>query len=212
VAIGTNDINSGCAGRDMKRAIAILLWADMWATFAASMIGPIYAIFIGQIGGDLLDASWAYFSFMITGGLGMYLISKWEDRVKHKEKLLFLGYALGSLGLLSYVFVDSKATLIITQIILGISEAIIVPAWDAFYVHYLNRSHEGSEWTNWTSSRYVATAISVLIGGYIAATMGFKALFIVMFLLSLMAGFASLKLFRNPHWLGKDVGSIKGHK
>lgn len=78
----------------MKRGIKFLLLSDTWVTLALGMIGPIYAIFVEDIGGDILDASWAYFAFMITSGVVMYLISHWEDRVKHKEKLVTLGYCL----------------------------------------------------------------------------------------------------------------------
>lgn len=55
----------------MKRGLRFLLIADTWATLAIGMLGPIYAIFVEEIGGDLLDASWAYFAFMITSGILM---------------------------------------------------------------------------------------------------------------------------------------------
>ncbi|MFH1590343.1 MAG: MFS transporter [archaeon] len=107
----------------MKRGLKILLLADTWATFAVGMLGPIYAIFVEDIGGDLLDASWAYFSFMITSGVVMHLISHWEDRYKHKEKLVTYGYLLTAFGCLLYVFVHDQMTLILTQIVLGLAEA-----------------------------------------------------------------------------------------
>ena len=71
----------------MKRILKLLLLADGWVSLALGMLGPIYALFVQDIGGDLLDASTAYFIFMITTGLAIFLISKWEDKAKHKEKL-----------------------------------------------------------------------------------------------------------------------------
>ena len=103
----------------MKKGLKILLFADMWATLGLGMIGPIYAIFVQKIGGDLLDASWAYFAFMLTSGVVMYLIGHWEDRAKHKETLVTIGYVLATLGCLSYIFVNSQATLMVTLIFLG---------------------------------------------------------------------------------------------
>ena len=53
----------------MKKGLKFLVLSDSWATLALGMIGPIYAIFVEQIGGDILDASWAYFAFTMTSGV-----------------------------------------------------------------------------------------------------------------------------------------------
>ena len=71
----------------MQNGLKILIVADAFANLALGMLGPIYAIFVGEIGGDILDVGWAYFTFTFTSGVVLYLISKWEDRVLHKEKL-----------------------------------------------------------------------------------------------------------------------------
>ena len=185
----------------MKKGILWLLISDTWATLALGMIGPIYAIFVEQIGGDLLDASWSYFAFMVTSGIVMYLISHWEDRVKHKEKLITIGYALTAFGALSYYFVDSQLTLVFTQIILGVAEAIQVPAYDAMYSKYLDTKEAASEWGDWEAMRYIVSAVSVLIGGYLATWYGFKVLFIVMFGVSCFSITNSLNLWRKTKYL-----------
>ncbi|MBC8494827.1 MFS transporter [archaeon] len=185
----------------MKRGIKFLLLSDTWATFALGMIGPIYAIFVQDIGGDLLDASWAFFAFMITSGILMYAISHWEDRFKHKEKLVTLGYILTALGCLSYFFVYSQGMLIITQIILGIAEAVQVPAYDALYSKYLEKKKASSQWGDWESMRYIATAIAAIAGGYFATIFGFRALFLAMFGISCISIITSLKLYKNKKYL-----------
>ena len=50
----------------MRRGLKILLLADGTANLALGMIGPIYALFVEKIGGDILDAGWAYFAFMVS--------------------------------------------------------------------------------------------------------------------------------------------------
>jgi len=62
-------IISGIRQIFMKRGLRFLLIADAWVNLALGMIGPIYAIFVEQIGGDILDASWAYFTYMLTAGI-----------------------------------------------------------------------------------------------------------------------------------------------
>ena len=179
----------------MKRGIKILLIADAFMTLALGMLGPIYAIFVERIGGDLLDASWAYFTFMLTSGIVMYLISRWENHIKHKEKLIFSGYLLAAIGCLSYYFVYNQTTLLLTQVILGFAMAILSPAFDAVYAHYINKKREASDWGAWESMGYLVTALAALSGGYIANFYGFKILFLIMFFISLLGAFYSLRLF-----------------
>ena len=185
----------------MKRGIKFLLFSDAWITLALGMIGPIYAIFVEEIGGDLLDASWAFFAFMISSGIALYLIGKWEDKSKHKEKLVTIGYSLTALGCLFYFFVYNQTTLVITQIILGLAEAIQIPAYDALYSKYLTKKHYASEWADWEAMGYITTAIAAIAGGYVASLYGFKALFIVMFIISIFGVISSLKMFKKKKYL-----------
>src|SRR3989344_3306335 len=169
----------------VNKIIRLLLLSDVWANLAAGMLIPIYAIFVETIGGDILDASWAYFSFMISSGLVIFLVSKWEDRMKHKEKLVVLGGMLASLGYLQYIFVHNQIGLIITQVVLGLSVSIRTPSYDALYSVHLDKNKEASEWGSWESMYFIVTAIAALLGGYVASTFGFKMLFSFMFLFSL---------------------------
>jgi MFS family permease len=188
----------------MKRGLKVLLFSDAFMNLALGMIGPIYAIFVEQIGGDILDASWAFFTYMFTAGIVMYLISKWEDRIKQKEKLIFIGYALSSIGCFFYIFVYNQFTLLITQIVLGLSIAILTPAFDSVYSHYVIKKEEASNWGIWESMSYIVTAIAAIIGGYIADLYGFRVLFVIMFIISLFATFKSVSLFKKK----KDLNEI----
>ena len=181
----------------MRREIKILLLSDTWTYLALGLIGPIYAIFVEKIGGNILDASWAYSSFMITTGLVMFFISRWEDKAKHKEELVVVGYVLTSLGCLSYIFVKDEISLVITQVILGLAGALYTPAFDALYSEYLDSDEEASEWGLEEAMIYVIGAISALIGGYVAKFLGFRSLFIIMFIVSTFSVATSLHLLHS---------------
>jgi MFS family permease len=188
----------------MKRGLKILLYSDAFISLALGMIGPIYAIFVEKIGGDILDASWAYFAYMFTAGIVMYLISNFEDRSKHKEKFIIVGYILTNIGCFFYIFVYNQFTLMLTQIVLGLSVAILDPAFDAVYSHYVTKSKEASDWGIWESMSYIVTAIAAIVGGYIASLFGFKILFVVMFIISLFGTLKALSLFRSKKHLNLD--------
>lgn len=188
----------------MKNGIKVLLVSDAWINLAVGMIGPIYAIFVEEIGGDILDASWAYSAYMITAGVVMYILSKWEDHSKHKEHFVVLGYALTSVGCLLYYFVFNQFTLLLTQVVLGFAIAILDPAFDAIYSHYVKAKEEASNWGIWEAMSYIVTAIAAIVGGYIAEFFGFKPLFLLMFFVSLIGTVSSLSLYRGNQYLDSE--------
>jgi len=188
----------------MKRGLKLLLISDAWINLALGMIGPIYAIFVEHIGGDILDASFAYSAYMFTAGIVMYLISKWEDHVKHKEKFVIAGYILCSLTCLSYFFVYNQTTLLFTQVLLGISLALLDPSFDSLYSHYVKKSEEASSWGTWEAMNNIVVAISAIIGGFLANQFGFKVLFLIMFVVSLLGPITAIRLFRKKKYLHSE--------
>ena len=91
----------------MKNQIKILLTAEALINLAGGLFGPIYAIFVEEIGGDILAAGGAYSAYLFAAGILIYLLGRWEDRIKHKEKMIIFGYAITCLGFIGYFFVQS---------------------------------------------------------------------------------------------------------
>ena len=51
---------------------------DRFVMVAGAMLGPIYALFVKNIGGNLLDASCAAAVFFLTGGIVMLISGKYN--------------------------------------------------------------------------------------------------------------------------------------
>ena len=181
----------------MKRMLKILLLADACFIFAAGLLGPIYAIFVSEIGGDLLDAGWAWAAFMLTSGIVVFLLSRWENKVKHYEKLIIGGYAIRSLAVLGYVFVNNPLQLMIAQAFLGLGEAFTLPAYDALFTKTVEKGKEAAQWGDWEAMAYIVTAFSAIIGSAVATAFGFRTLFMAMFGVSVMGLLLSIRL--TPH-------------
>ena len=179
----------------MNRILKYLLVSEAFWMLSVGLFGPIYAIFVARVGGDVLEAAWAYAAFSLAAGFMIFFISRWEDHVKHKEKLVILGHAIGALGILGYLFVGSPVHLFIVQIILGIAEAIVAPAFDGIYSINLDRGRFASEWGMYDSMDYMVTGISAAAGGLIASILGFPVLFFIMFILSIASLVVSVRLF-----------------
>ena len=178
----------------MRREMNILLWASAMFMLAGGLFGPIYAIFVEEIGGDILTAGAAYSAFAIASGVLIFFVSRWEDHVKHQENLVVAGFGLSCIGYFGYLLIQNPLDLFIVQIIFGIGEAIGTPAWDGMYSKYLEKGKFVSEWGLWESMDYILAGISALIGGYLASLYGFKFLFVIMFALSILGLLISMLL------------------
>ncbi len=178
----------------MKKELKILNTVSAMFIFATGLLGPIYAVYVEGIGGDLITTGTAYSIYAIASGALIFFLSKWENHLKHKEKIMIFGYLLGCLGFLGYLFVGNATGLFIVQLILGLATAIRVPIFDSLYSKNLDRGKYTSEWGVWESLNLIFIGISAIAGAFIANAYGFDALFITMFAVSFLGAIISLLL------------------
>ena len=181
----------------MRKELKILLTTNALFVLAAGLFGPIYAVFVEEIGGDLLTAGSAYAAFAIAAGVLILIIGRWEDRVKHQEKLVMLGYALSCLGFVGLLFVREPIHLFIVQVMFGIGEAVLAPAYDGLYSKNLDRGKAASEWGFWEGTERIVMAVAAFVGGFLASVYGFRFLFLVMLGFSVIGLFVSGLLLKR---------------
>ncbi len=172
----------------LNKALRILLGTNAIILIASYMFGPIYALFVEKVGGDLLDASIAGGIYALAAALTTMLMGRFTDRIKEQELVVVLGYSILALAYLGFFFVDSTVKLLVVQAAIGFGEAIYSPAFDAVYSKHLATKRAGSQWGAWESMNYFTAASGSVIGGYIASVWGFPALFIVMSVLCAVSG------------------------
>ncbi len=166
-----------------NRKIRILLITNGLILVAGAMLGPIYALFVGKIGGSLLDASYAYGVYLFIGGIVAFFSGKYTDKVKENELIIVLGYAIIGVGFLGYIVVNSILSLLIVQVIIGLGEAIYGPAFDAIYTSHLDKKKAGRDWAAWETLNYFTKGLGAVSGGIIVTLFGFNVIFIIMGLL-----------------------------
>jgi MFS family permease len=177
----------------MKKIVLLLIFVDIIFTFGAGLYGPIYAIFINQIGGDILEAGIAWSIFMIVMGTLEIPFGKLVDRY-NKKLFLFISYALATLVIFAYIFISSVLELFILQIVVGIAFAIGDPAWEAWFSGAISRKERGFSFATFHALSSYSQAAAALIGGILAQFIGFKFLFIVGGIIGLMSVFLTLTL------------------
>lgn len=163
-----------------------LLLSDALYLISGALLGPFYAIFVREIGGDLIEAGGAFALFMLTAGVVVFLLARWEDKSRHPKKFIIAGYAIGAIGTAGYLFVNSSLSLFIVQIILGLSVALKDPAYDALFSKSGKR-HLALAWGEWEAMDYFALGIGAFSGAFIAQNLGFQTLFKVMLVMSIFS-------------------------
>ncbi len=171
----------------MHKIIKILIETSILCNIGFALLQPIFAIFVQQIGGDILEAAVAMGIFSIILGITTYIFGRIEDRRNIKNKLVVLGYSIITMSFLGYYFVRNPFDLFIVQIIIGFGTALLTPGWDALFTLNVTRGKEAVEWGLWDGSVHVSVGIFAIIGGIIAFSLGFKTLVLIMFVFELVA-------------------------
>lgn len=163
-----------------SRGLKILLVTNSFILLAGAMLGPIQAIFVGMVGGDLMEAGFASGIFSLVAGVTVLLSGRFTDKLKEPELVVVVGYIIMAAGFLSYLFVNSIVLLFLAQIVIGFGDAIYNPAFDALYSKHLDSEKAGSQWGVWEATNYFTAAIGAVLGGIIAKNFGFTPVFIIM--------------------------------
>jgi predicted MFS family arabinose efflux permease len=177
-----------------NRALRILLITNGLILLAGAMLGPIYALFIEKIGGDLLDASLTGGLFALAAGITTLIAGNFVDRNKRDELIVAFGYLVMGVGFFLYLFVNSLLFLLVVQVVIGFAEAFYSPAFDSLYSKHITKMKTGKEWGAWESMNYFARAIGSAIGGLIVFSFGFNAIFVVMSALSFISAITIFSL------------------
>ena len=171
----------------LNKPLRILLFTNGLILVAGATLAPIYALFVAEIGGDLLDASYAIAAFAFAAGVTVLLSGRLSDKAKENEYIVVIGYVVMGIGFLSYIWVSSMVTLLISQIIIGFGEAFYAPAFDALYSKHLPKNKRGVSWGTWEAMNYFVMAIGAVVGGFIVTTQGFEPLFVMMAILAFVS-------------------------
>jgi len=169
-----------------KQAKVLLIGGGFWY-FGEGLFGPLLAIFTTQVGGDILDLSWAWSAYLIVYGILSIIFGKLADGYIDKGKLMVFGYALNAFFTFGYLFVSDALSLFIVQAGLGVAAALATPTWNALFDEFSDKSINGYAWGIAEGVASVITGISIIIGALVVSYASFATLFTVMGLIQTLA-------------------------
>ncbi len=181
----------------MNLKLKLLLYASVFSNFSGQLLGPIYALFVQNLGGNVLIAgiSWAVFKFVES--ILTIFFGKLEDIKHNKEKFMFYGFIILTITNFLFIFIKTPLHLYLLQALFGIGMAIVNPAWEALYSLTLDKGKEGSEWSYWNASIGIGMAIAAVVGGIIVNYYGFSLLFFIMTFFHLVSTLISYSLIKK---------------
>lgn len=183
----------------MNTFYKILISSYGFSLFSESILVPIYAIFVQKIGGDILEASGAMATFLITQGIFTLIIHKMKWR--NKTLLLGGGWAIWVIGIASYLLITNVAMLFVTQILTAIGNAIADPLLFEELAEHTDRKAKEFEWGFFSGLEALVGGVAALLGGLVATFYGFTALIVAMIAsatISLL--FILYYIHRRRHW------------
>jgi MFS family permease len=176
----------------MKLSLKLLLASQFVFVFGIGLYGPIYSIFVEQLGGSVLDAGIAWAVFLISLGIVEYPMGKFIDKFG-KKRMLILATLLCAGVAYSYALANSFYQLLAIQVLAGVAFAVGDPTWDAWYSDLVDDHKSGFQWGLANMVTNVGEGIAILLGGALAYFMGFRSLFLIAGTIALASMFVFLR-------------------
>jgi len=191
----------------MNKVILLLILSDILILSAFGLISPIFGIFLKEniAGGSLTAAGLASTIFFIVKSVAQLPLSRIIDTKKEK-----LGYLIGGTFLIAatpfiYAFSPNVNFIYFGQVIYGLGAAMSYPAWFTLFTNYVDKKHQGWEWSVWGTGVGFGTAATAYLGAIIAEELGFNFVFYVVGIFSLLG--MGLLFFLSKKYL-QDVKRI----
>lgn len=181
----------------MHKNIKLLLGASILIHSGINFLSPIFAVYIGNIGGTLIDAGAAVGIYAILKGVFYFLFKNIkEDRIS-KRVMISGGYFIMFIGYSLYLFADQPFHIYVIQGILSLGETIITPSWSAVIATSLVKGKERHIYSNFYGYRSLFEGFAAISGGLFAVNFGFKTVFVIMSSFALISGVISLFITEN---------------
>lgn len=179
-----------------RQEFVLLRGSNVWY-LGSGLFGPLLAVFTGQIGGTILDISYAWAIFLVVTGVATMVVGKYSDGPRVKERLLVVGYALNTLFTFLLLTVGSPLGLFFNQFGFGIALALATPTWQALYAQYEDKKRPSMTWALYSGEAVIIQGLAILAGGMIVKFSSFTVLFITMGCIQAVATVFMVQILRR---------------
>ncbi len=158
-----------------------LLSASLIANFADSLFGPLYVVFVQEIGGDIFDVGNTVALYSIATGILIILFGKLSDHYS-KRLSVTIGLGLSSLGTLGYIIITTPLHLYLLQVLFALSTAFLTAPYSALLAEYIDKKKAGIMWALEGGGSKILFGLGLMLGTYITYNFGFITVFSIIFI------------------------------
>lgn len=179
----------------MNKTLKLLIISDIFVLSGFGLISPILAIFIKDnlIGGTIFAAGLASMIFLITHSV-LQIWFSYKFNPEDRLWLLKVGTAIIALVPFGYILATHFYHIYIVEFIYGVGAAFAYPTWSSLFTSNLEKGKRGFQYSIYSSSVGIGTAITAGIGAWLAERIGFHWVFVFTGLLSMLGLFILFKL------------------
>ncbi len=175
-----------------NQLIIKLIASNFFLNAGWGFIGPVFAIFItDQVsGGSIQTVGLAVAIYWVVKSTIQPFLAQKMDKVKgDSDDLSYLakGMVITTLVPLLYIFSTAVWHVFILEAIRGVGMALVVPSWNGMFTRHIDKNWEAYTWSLQSTALGFAAAFAAAFGGMIAAFIGFKAIFVLVFLFGAMS-------------------------
>ena len=200
-----------------NKIIKILITSDFFLNLGWGLLSPIFAIFILEkiTDGDSLRAvevaGFSALFYWITKSIFEIPIGWFLDK-KYGEKddfwFMVIGTFITAVVPIGYLFSYVPWHIYFFQIIHAMGMAMALPSWLAIFTRHIDKGKEAFEWSIETTSIGAGAGIAGGIGGLIAASFGFKVVFVFVSSLTFFSAVLLMFVKNSIYPKSKESGAM----
>lgn len=176
-----------------KRNLRIFILSNSVMAFALGLFGPVYYLFINNIGGSIENFGIAVGLVVLSGALVSLFAGKYSDKHGRKLFLIFGGYASAVLVFL-YTIINSVWQLYILQIFNGLIVSLFDTSEASFLGDITEKESRGADIGKYIAFLGIAEALAIFIGGFLVGKFGFEIVFYIVSIIFIITTTIMLKL------------------
>ena len=200
-----------------NKIIKILIASDFFLNLGWGLLSPIFAIFIlesitaGNSAKAVEVAGFSALFYWITKSIfeipiGWYLDKKYGE--KDDFWFMVIGTFITALVPVGYIFSSVPWHIYFFQVIHAAGMAMALPSWLAIFTRHIDKGKEAFEWSIEATSIGAGAGIAGGIGGLIAASFGFKAVFVFAAILNVLSAILLIFIKDSIYPKTKEGGAM----
>jgi len=169
----------------MNRTLKLLVFSDIFVLTGFGLISPIMAVFIKEnlIGGTIAAIGIAAAITTLIRCI-LQLVFAYIAKPNHRYAMAITGTFIIMTVPFIYLFSTNVTHIYLAALVNGIGAGLANPAWFSLFAANLKKNARGWEWSIYSSSVGIGTAIAAFVGAQLATRFGFQPVFIAVGVLS----------------------------